>query len=146
VGLVDPVKVYAAASNVEAQMVRRLLQAAGVEAFAGEDFSPAGLWVGGTLPGVFDAGVYVSRADAERAVALIRQHERLEAERRGVQGVAVEATCEECGQTAAFTASQRGTVQDCPHCGGLIDVGDVDLPGTFGAESEDKEEGQRPPE
>src|SRR5262245_38438249 len=110
-GLVDPVKIYAAASNLEAQMICRLLQSAGVEAFAGEDFSTAGVWVGGTIPGLFDAGVYVSRADVEQAVALIRQHEKLEAERSSGQDAEVEATCEDCGKTATFPAAQRGTVQ-----------------------------------
>jgi rubrerythrin len=124
-GLVDPVKIYAAKSNVEAQMICRLLQSAGVEAFANEDLSPVGIWFGGTIPGVFDAGVYVSRANAEEAFALIRHHERLEAERSSEQGMQVEATCDECGKTAAFSATQRGTVQECPHCGAYLDVGEA---------------------
>jgi rubrerythrin len=127
--LVDPVKVYVAASNVEAQMTCRLLQEAGIEAFANEDSSPAGVWMGGTIPGVFDAGVYVSRADAERAVEVIRAREQREAERSRAQGAEVEATCEECGKTATFPAAQYGTVQDCPHCGAWLDVGEVTLPG-----------------
>jgi hypothetical protein len=120
--LTDPVKIYAATSNVEAQMICRLLQEAGIEAFAGEDVSTAGLWVGGTVPGIFDAGVFVSRADAERAMDVIRAHERLEAERSAAQGEEVVATCEECGKKASFPAAQQGTVQDCPHCGAMIDV------------------------
>src|SRR5262249_20162503 len=121
-GLVDPVKIYAAESNTQAQMICRLLQAQGVEAFAGEDVSPAGAGIGGTLPGVLDAGVFVSRADADRAYELIGEHERREADRSGEQGEEIEATCEECGETAAFPAAQRGTVQDCPHCYALVDV------------------------
>lgn len=120
--LVDPVKIYAATSNVQAEMIGRLLQQAGVEAFAGQDVSPAGIWMGGTLPGIFDAGVWVSRADAERAAEVIRGQERLEAARANAQGTEVEVTCEECGQTAFFPAAQRGTVQDCPHCGAYVDV------------------------
>src|SRR5437764_12339890 len=127
--LVDPVKVYVASSNVEAEMVCRLLQAAGIEAFAGEDTSPAGVWVGGTIPGIFDAGVFVSRADAERAVAVIRDHERLEAERASAQGADVEVVCEECGKPTVFPAAQAGTVQDCPHCGAWVDGGGVELDG-----------------
>ena len=123
-GLVDPVKVYAGLSNVEAQMICRLLQSAGVEAFAGEDFSPAGIWMGGTIPGVFDAGVYVSRANAEQAIEVIRQHERLQAERSSGQGMQVEAVCEECGKTAAFRAIQRRTV---PELWRLLDVGEAEL-------------------
>jgi rubrerythrin len=131
-GLVDPVKIYAATANVEAQMICRLLQGAGVEAFAGEDLSVAGLWLFGTIAGVFDAGVFVSRTDADRAVELIRQHERLEAERSNAQGSQVETTCEECGKTAAFPAAQRATVQSCPSCGAYLDVGEVDLPDDLG--------------
>src|SRR5437660_11066605 len=145
-GLVDPVKVYAGTSNVEAQMICRLLQSAGVEAFAGEDLSPAGIWMGGTIPGVFDAGVYVSRANAEQAIAVIRSHEALKAERSSGQGMQVEATCDECGKTAAFPAAQRGTVQNCPHCGAYLDVGEADFPSGWGAEGEDEADGKQQPE
>ncbi len=141
--LVDPVKIYAAASNIESQMICRLLQEQGVEAFAGEDVSPAGIWIGGTIPGVFDAGVFVSRADAERAVEIIRQHERLEADRSSGQGTEIEASCEECGKSATFPATQSGTVQNCPHCAALLDVGEVDLPGGLEMGSEDEEDGRR---
>src|SRR4051794_17394034 len=103
-------------------MICRLLQESGVEAFAGEDVSTAGLWLGGTVPGIFGAGVFVSRADAERALDVIRAQERLVAERSTAEGAEVEATCEECGKKASFPAAQRGTVQDCPHCGAMIDV------------------------
>src|SRR4051812_37602539 len=118
--LVEPVKIYAAKSNVQAQMICRLLEQAGIEAYADEDFSPVGLWLGGTLPGVFDAGVYVSRADAERAVEVLRENERQGAERADARGESVRVTCEECGKTATFTAAQHGTVQECPHCGAYL--------------------------
>jgi hypothetical protein len=145
-GLVDPVKIYAGTSNLEAQTICRLLQSAGVEAFAGEDFSPAGVWMGGTIPGVFDAGVYVSRSDAEQAMALLREHERRKAERSSGQGPEVETTCDDCGKRATFPAAQRGTVQNCPHCGAYLDVGEEDLPGGWGEESEAEEDGNQPSE
>jgi hypothetical protein len=138
--LVDPVKIYAATTNIEAQLICRLLQGACIEAFAGEDVSPVGLWLLGTVPGVFDAGVFVSRVDAERAMNLIRQEERLNVERSNLQGPEVEATCEECGKTAAFPAAQRGTVQNCPNCGAFLDVGEIDLSGDV-EESESEEGG-----
>src|SRR6476659_2793750 len=102
--LIDPVKVYVAPSNLQAEMVCRLLKAAGIEAFAGEDTSPAGIWVGGTIPGIFDAGVFVKKGDAERAVEVIREHERLEAERVNAKGADIEVICEECGKPAVFPA------------------------------------------
>lgn len=134
--LVDPVKIYAAKSNVQAQLICRLLQQAGVDAFAGEDFSPAGVWIGGTLPGVFDAAVWVGRTDAERAAAVIREHERLEAERSATDGPEVRVTCEECGKASSFPAAQRGTVQDCPNCGAYLDVEPDGIPGEWPEEDE----------
>jgi DNA-directed RNA polymerase subunit RPC12/RpoP len=144
--LADPVKVFVASSNIGAEMTCRALQAAGIEASAGEDTSPAGLWMGGTIPGIFDAGVFVSRVDAERATAVIRELDRLEAERAFAQGAEVEAVCEECGKTGRFPAVQRGTVQDCPHCGALIDVGEADMPGGWEGDSEDEVYGKPPSE
>jgi rubrerythrin len=140
VALDDPVKIYAAASNVQAQLVCRLLEKAGIEAFADEDLSPAGLWLGGTIPGMFDAGVYVSREDAEQAVGVIRKWEQVEAARAAPSDEEVEATCEECGQTSSFPVAQDGTVQDCPHCGAYMDVGEEDLPDDWEEEGEDEGE------
>jgi hypothetical protein len=142
-GLVDPVKIYAAESNMQAQMICRLLQAQGIEAFAGQDVSPAGAWIGGTIPGVFDAGVFVSRADADRAYELMREHERGQAERAGAGGAEIEATCEDCGKTSGFPAAQRGTVQSCPHCGAWMDVGDVEFPDGWQTEGEPEAGGDR---
>lgn len=139
-GLTDPVKVYVGASNLDSQMVCQMLHAAGIEAYANVDFSTAGVWMGGTLPGVFDAGVYVSRADAERATTVIREHERLKAERSSAQGAEVEATCEECGKTAWFPAAQRGTVQTCPGCGAFMDVGEEGFADGMGGESAEEAE------
>ena len=136
--LVDPVKIYAAKSNPDAQMVCRLLQAQGVEAFAGEDVSPLGCWIGGTLPGVFDAAVFVGRADADRAYELIREHERREARRSSDQDEEIEATCEECGATSAFPAAQRGTVQNCPRCRAFMDVGELEFPDGAGADEDEQ--------
>jgi hypothetical protein len=30
--------------------------------------------------------------------------------------------CDECGKVSGFPASQAGTVQECPHCAGFMDV------------------------
>ncbi|MBX7104588.1 MAG: hypothetical protein K1X57_10940 [Gemmataceae bacterium] len=142
-GLVDPVKIYSATSNLESQLICRVLQGHGIEAFAGEDVSPAGIWVGGTIPGVFDAGVFVSRADANQAYEIIQEHERLEAERSGGKDRKIEATCEECGKSAAFSTTQRGTVQNCPHCGGFMDVSETDPSDSWSAEYAGEEDRDR---
>jgi hypothetical protein len=40
----------------------------------------------------------------------------------------VEVDCEECGRRCEFPAEQNGSVQECPHCGAYLDVGDAGLP------------------
>jgi hypothetical protein len=122
--LTDPVKIYDAEDNIHALLIRQMLQDADVEAFASEQDSPNSIWPAGILPEFYDAGVWVNRADAERAAELIREHERLELERENAQGDDVEVTCEECGQKSTFPAAQRGSVQECPNCGAYVDVGE----------------------
>lgn len=39
-------------------------------------------------------------------------------------GVPIEVLCEECGERTSFPAAQRGSVQECPHCGTFLDVGE----------------------
>lgn len=124
--LVDPVKIYAADTNIQAQLMCRFLQARDIDAFASEDLSPAGIWMGGTIPGVFDAGVYVSRADADRAHDVIRAWELQNADRFAATSIDISATCEECGATSAFPSNQRGTVQRCPQCFATMDIGDIE--------------------
>jgi Zn finger protein HypA/HybF involved in hydrogenase expression len=48
--------------------------------------------------------------------------------------------CDECGQTSRFTAKDRGSVQECPHCGEYVDVGksdDFETPDDTAAEKND---------
>ena len=120
--LVDPVNIYAATSNTEAQMVCRLLHGQGIEAFPVEHNSPIGVWWGGILPKIYDAGVYVTRVDEEQALEILRQHKKLESKREDGAGELIETTCEECGEVVTFPSTQRGTVQDCPVCEELLDV------------------------
>jgi hypothetical protein len=126
----DPVSVYTSASNLEAELICNILQHAGIEAHVMEDLSLAGLWVGGTIPGIHTPKVWVNRDDLDQAAAIIHEYERrkatADAERapaEATEGDSIEATCEECRQTSAFPAAQRGTVQNCPACGALMDVG-----------------------
>lgn len=81
--------------------------------------------------GVSAAGIEVwvlDPADAERARQLVAEHEQAraaQAELAASSGPA-EAVCEECGKTSTHPAAQRGTVQECPHCGEYLDVPDAD--------------------
>jgi hypothetical protein len=132
--LTDPVAVYVAENDVEAHLLRDLLAAAGVEAVDGENASQAEKWVGGMIADTQTCQVWVGRADAERARPVLEAYERRAAERRAAaraaeaSGPPVEAVCEECGKPAAFPAAQRGSVQECPHCGAFVDVGEEELP------------------
>jgi DNA-directed RNA polymerase subunit RPC12/RpoP len=145
--LEDPVVVYDAANNLEAQMVKLLLVAAGIEAFASEDVSTAGLWMFGMLPEIHKPQVWVSRSDAEAALPILEGYERDVAQRNQVNQQpesndesAVNVVCEECGKSSTFPSVQRGAVQDCPHCGSYVDVGEIDESDAFWREGGEEEE------
>ena len=131
--LKDPVAVYNAANNTDAQNVCFALQQSGIEAHTIEDISPGGFWSLGVLPEIHKPQVFVERADVERSVPIIEQFEQTR-QRRQARGDSiaaadepVEAECEDCGKTTTFPASRRGTVETCPHCGEYLDVpGDDD--------------------
>jgi hypothetical protein len=125
----DPIAVYDAATNVEAQLIKLALNEAGVEAFAAEDVSTAGIWMFGTLPGINKPQVWISSEDRDRALAVLQEYERGNAERYRAAGQRkrhlgpeIEVLCEDCGRTAKFPSSQHGSIQDCPHCGAYVDV------------------------
>jgi hypothetical protein len=129
----EPVAVYNAATNVEAHLVKMQLVEAGIEAFVVEDLSTGGLWMFGLLPGIHKPQVWVKRSDVERAQPLLADHVQHPAERQpagarapGEPGPPIEVVCEECGHKSSFPADQRGSVQDCPHCGAYVDVGEID--------------------
>jgi hypothetical protein len=129
--LQDPVAAYNARSNVEAQLVCGILKDAGVEAFVIEDVSQIGTWMFGLLPEIHKPQVWVDRSNLDRAKPVLEDYENRSRERQKALGKAVapteavlEAECEECGRRSAFPAAVEGTVQDCPHCGAYMDVGE----------------------
>ncbi|MEQ8790570.1 MAG: DUF2007 domain-containing protein [Pirellulaceae bacterium] len=86
--------------------------------------------------------VWVSEVDdAPRARQLVEAMDQQKAKRRQVseQLGPVDAACEECGAVTNFPANQRGTVQDCPHCGEYLDVpgGDEEETVDWGEPAED---------
>src|SRR5690242_20510647 len=95
--LSDPVVVYNAATNMEAQMVKMRLVEAGIEAFAAEDFSPGGYWMFGTLPMIFKAQVLVDQRDLERAKTLVAEFETAAAQRQQASRAENESTTEVIG-------------------------------------------------
>lgn len=133
-GLRDPVAVYNAATNVEAQLICNILNDAGVEAFVTEDTSPAGVWMFGTLPEIHKPQVWVDRSSLDRAKPLLDDYERRSIEREEREEAdsnevtasetlsPVAFVCEECGKSITFPAQRRGHVETCPHCGSYVDV------------------------
>ena len=86
--------------------------------------------------------ILVLEEDAERAGQLLLEWEgRERTKAQEMEGMPpVEAVCENCGRNCSFPAAQRGSVQECPQCGGYIDVGDEESAdeGDWGeAEAED---------
>ena len=126
----DPVAVYTAHDNVEADVMRIFLQNEGIEAFAIGDDSVVGLWWFGPLTGIHKPQVWVNRSDAERARQLVIEYEDRQLDRRdalATDAPQIEVVCEECGKTSWFPAAQRDTTQDCPFCHAYVDVGVVEF-------------------
>lgn len=128
----DPVAAYAAASNMEAMLVQQFLESHGVEAHAAEDHSVVGHSIWGSMPGIHKPQVWINRDDAERVAPLLAEFERRKAERdierAEVEGETILVDCEACEQSSVFAKSLEGSIQDCPHCGAFVDVGESDWP------------------
>ena len=130
--LKDPVHIYDAASNDDALLAQMFLDQYGIEAFDVGHSSIVGNWLLGVLPGIHKRQVWVDRADAEKARSLIQKYE--EQKRSRNSGFAdendrtdpIQVVCEDCGKESFFPSSQRGSTQDCPHCGAYVDVGEVE--------------------
>jgi len=126
----DPIAAYNAANNMEAQLLCNLLGEAGIEAYVTEDVSQVGVWMLGLIPEIHKPQVWIERTDTERARPILEDYERRAAARRGAQtgegtaATTIGATCEACGRRSVFPAAQRGSVQECPHCGEYMDVDD----------------------
>ena len=127
----DPIAVYNAANNAEAQFLAIMLNNAGVEAMAVDDVSYVGVWAFGFLPEINRPKVWVEREAVDRTKPILEEYEQQLADRRAKdrqssdlsQGP-IDVLCEECGEHSEFPAAQNGTTQNCPHCGAYVDVGE----------------------
>jgi hypothetical protein len=92
-----------------------------------EDTSVVGLWMGGTVPEIHKPQIWVERSDLDRAKEILQDHElRVAAQRDSLAaGEPIFVECEECGKCSSYPPTQRGTVQDCPHCAAYVDVDDM---------------------
>lgn len=131
----NPVSVYTAASNLEAHLIAEMLMSHGIAACAIEDQSGVSLWAMGTISQFHQPQIWVEQSTAQAAAALILTHEQKhQARNRTFSGPAeLDATCEDCGATKTFPSSMDGTTQDCPQCGGYVDVGELAVEEDFGA-------------
>lgn len=128
------VEVYRARSGFQAHAFVEALEEAGIKAHVQGAFAhPAtatGSWGNaGAQAEWWDAPrITVHAADAARAreiiLALEGEELRRAAAHDSATGPPVEVVCEECGKTTSFPVSQRGTVQNCGHCGAYVDVED----------------------
>ncbi len=135
----DPMCVFVASDAGQAAAVVNWLEQQDVPARMMDTMTMGGLegltgWVGVSARGI---EVWVLRqADAERAKALVAEHHQAITallEKKASAGP-VFADCEECGHRSVFAGDQRGTVQNCPHCGRYMDVPDGDAPEEDGVE------------
>jgi hypothetical protein len=130
--LSDPIAVSTPASNLEAQLICHMLNQSGIEAHIMEDLSLAGLWIGGTVPGIHKPQVWVEKTQADQAFVLIRDFEKTQNERRNpaaevdLTKTTINEVCEDCGEINAFPGTMTGTVQNCIHCAAYMDVGEID--------------------
>ena len=129
-GIANPIAVYNAENNIEAQLLCDYLERNGIEAYATYDESVIGLWAFGRLPEIHKPQLWIDKSDVEAAAVLLAEYERgrferLAKDKSSDSTVAIDIVCEECGKTTPFPASKRGTVQDCGHCGAFVDVEDT---------------------
>lgn len=128
--LQEPKLAYTASGNQEANGIVGLLESHGIAAFAVEDTSAGGFFAFGIIGQIHKPQVFVEAADAQRAAEFLRDYEQ----KRKLQSQEladaqpVESECEDCGTVSAFPAVQDGTVQNCPKCQALMDVGTFEWP------------------
>lgn len=133
--LEDSITAYIAESNMEALMAKHHLEAAGIEAHVSEDNSIAGTLIAGRMSNFHKPEVWVSRADSQRAAELLAEFEEQkrarDPKRVEDEPKTAEANCERCEKPSTFAGSLNGTIQNCPHCGAFVDVGEYEWPEDF---------------
>lgn len=131
-GIRNPIAVYNAEDNIEAQLLCQHLEDNGIEACAVMDEAVTGLWAFGKLPEIHKPQVWVDKSNCDAAAAVLREYEaelikrRRASKARDLGADTIDAICEECGKTSTFAAAKKGTTQDCKHCGAFVDVGEVE--------------------
>ena len=123
----DPRCVFVAESLAQAEAVIGWLGGADIAATVIEENTLGGLDGLNIFTGVGARGweVWVDQPDAaERARQLIADFEATRKAEQESRTGTVDVTCEECGASTTFAATELGTIQDCPKCGAMVDVPD----------------------
>ena len=110
-------------------MVAAYLEQEGIASHVMEDVSYISVTWAGTASQLVRPRLFVSRSDAERAVALIVEYERRQRPRTQPPGHTTElvrADCGSCGREVSFPSAKEGTIQPCPACHEYMDVGHPD--------------------
>ncbi|MDO8943632.1 MAG: DUF2007 domain-containing protein [Desulfobacterales bacterium] len=130
----DPLKIYTAASNIEAHMIVDVLEANGIAAFADEDQTGVSVWAFGTISQFHLPNIWIDRSTAAAAAEVIRDFEERKRRRENseVGSSQIVMTCEKCGKVSSFPNNQNGTVQECSHCHAYLDVGELEWSEDFG--------------
>ena len=136
----DSVAVYTAADNIQASILRDVLADACIEAHVMDDVSMIGVWFGGLASQLHRPKVVVDRRDADASAEIVRNFDAEwkatgaaeKDSQKANDGVPITVVCDECGKSSSFPASERGSVQNCPHCRAYVDVGEVEFDGEWG--------------
>lgn len=135
--LKNPVVAYEADTNVQAHIVRTMLEESGIPAFVIEDVSYAGTCSLGTLPGINKPQVWVERKDLQAAQELTREFDDKNLHRE--EESAERDFCFHCGEPVECG---QGV---CPSCGERIDdlaEGKKASPNQFSDQSIDESDGE----
>jgi hypothetical protein len=126
--LQNPEPFYTAANNLEAYLLRDALLASAIEAHVVEDVSQAGVWMGGYTSQIHKPQVWIDRSALDRAQPILEAFEHRAAQppdthaEPDTSDASIKVLCEECGAHSFFPRSERGRVQQCPHCDAYVDV------------------------
>jgi Fe-S cluster assembly iron-binding protein IscA len=129
----DPVSVYIPANNAEAPLLCNLLNEEGIEAFAMEDVSQAGVASLGLLPGLHKPQIFVERHMTAAARAVLKNYEQEMTQ--GESEKSAKHFCYQCGEPLAQSAVT------CPACGKKLDWSEETGEGN---DEHDKRQNSRP--
>ncbi len=120
----EMVCVHRAATVSEADIVTAWLEEQGIPAFVKNRLTAETLPIETHLT---RRGVEVCVADdvtAERAKSLLSEHDQKVEELHPppVDDLLMDTTCNECKAVLSFPLSSAGSTEECPNCGGYIDI------------------------